>query len=366
MGVSEVEGHEGSEAVVGRSIEAAIRIAAIAILAYWVFDIIAPFVSPVLWGIIIAVAVYPVFRRLSGWLGGRRVLAASVFTVLALLLLITPTVALTRALIEWGQSAVTQINSGNIDVPAPPDTVADWPFIGETAHEYWSLAHANVEEALRALDTQLKVVGRWIVGAIASAGIGVVYFVLSIIISGVLLANAEAGERLAQQLSVRLAPERGAGFAQLAAQTVRGVASGVVGVAVIQSALAAAGFFAVGVPGTAFWALFCLLLGVVQLPMGIVIVPIIAYVWFVDSTGTSILFTLWCVPVMLVDNLLKPLLMGRGVEAPMLVIFVGAIGGFIASGIIGLFSGAVVLVLAYELFQSWLEAPQEAVKKPAV
>ncbi len=358
MGVSEAD-RERSEAVVGRSIEAAIRIGAIAILAFWVFEIVAPFISPVLWGVIIAVAVYPLFHRLRTWLGGRGALAASVFTVLALLLLITPTVALTRALIEWGQGAVTQINSGNIEVPAPPERVADWPIIGETAHEYWSLAHENLRGALRALDTQLKVVGRWIVAAIASAGIGVVHFTLSIIISGVLLANAEAGERLARQLSVRLAPGRGEGFAQLAGQTVRGVASGVVGVAVIQSALAAAGFFAVGVPGTAFWALFCLLLGVVQLPLGIVIVPIIAYVWFTDSTVASLLFTLWSVPVMLLDNFLKPLLMGRGVEAPMLVIFVGAIGGFIASGIIGLFSGAVVLVLAYELFQAWLETPQE-------
>ncbi len=358
MSVSEVEHREGSEAVVGRSIEAAIRIGAIAILAFWVFEIIAPFVSPILWGVIIAVAVYPAFRRLLGWLGGRHVLAASVFTVLALLLLITPTVALTRALVEWGESAAAQISSGNIEVPAPPESVADWPFIGETAHDYWSLAHSNLKEALGSLDAQLKVVGRWIVGAIASAGIGVVYFTLSIIISGVLLANAEAGERLAQQLFVRLAPERGAGFARLAGQTVRSVASGVVGVAVIQSVLAAAGFLAVGVPGTAFWALLCLLLGVVQLPLGIVIIPIIVYVWFTDSTTTSILFTLWSVPVMILDNFLKPLLMGRGVEAPMLVIFIGAIGGFIASGIIGLFSGAVVLVLAYELFQAWLETPQ--------
>ncbi len=359
MSSSEVETRAGSDVVVGRSIEAAIRIGAIAILAFWVFEIIAPFISPVLWGAIIAIAVYPVFRRLQRWLGGRGVLAASVFTILALLLLITPTVALTRALIEWGGSAANQIDSGNIYVPAPPASVADWPVIGETVHEYWSLAHSNLREALRSLDAQLKVVGKWIVSAVASAGIGVVHFTLSIIISGVFLANAEAGERLARQLFVRLAPERGVGFAQLAGQTVRGVASGVIGVAVIQSALAAAGFFAAGVPGTPFWALLCLLLGVVQLPLGIVMVPIIAYVWFTDSTGTSVLLTLWSVPVMLLDNFLKPLLMGRGVEAPMLVIFIGAIGGFIASGIIGLFSGAVILVLAYELFRSWLETPQE-------
>ncbi len=221
------------------------------------------------------------------------------------------------------------------------------------------MAHSNLEAALRSLDAQLKVVGGWIVGAAAAAGIGVVRFTLSLIISGVLLANAEAGERLARQLFVRLAPERGAGFAQLAGQTVRSVASGVVGVAVIQSMLAAAGFFAVGVPAIAFWALLCLLLGVVQLPLGIVMVPIIVYVWFTDSTVTSILFTVWSVPVMILDNFLKPLLLGRGVDAPMWVIFIGAIGGFIASGIIGLFSGAVILVLAYELFQAWLETPQE-------
>jgi predicted PurR-regulated permease PerM len=183
--------------------------------------------------------------------------------------------------------------------------------------------------------------------------------VFSILIAGAVLANAEAGARLVNRLFVRLAPGFGNEFASLAEQTVRSVASGVIGVAIIQAVLVGVGLFAIGVPGAALIVLVCLLLGVVQIPVMIVVLPAIIWAWAATSTVPALLFTIWSIAASLSDGVLKPILLGRGVKAPMLVIFLGAIGGFVASGIIGLFVGAVILVLSYELFTVWLEGPGE-------
>ena len=347
-------------AAIEGAIEAAIRIGVIALLAVWAFQIIAPFISPILWGVIIAVAAYPVFRWLARKLGGRTGLAATVFTLLALLILITPTIWLTGALIEWGQTTADQFKEGTLAVPAPPDSVAEWPIIGERLHRFWALAHSNLQQAMESAAPQLKAAGGWMLGSAAAAGKGVLLFTFSIIIAGVFLANAQGAAGFANSLFTRLAPESGKKFARLSERTVRSVATGVVGVAIIQTVLVTIGFVLADVPAAAFLAMICLLLAVIQLPLGLVVIPVIIYVWANDTTLVALLFTIWSVPAMLSDNVLKPILLARGVEAPMLVIFLGAIGGFVLNGIIGLFTGAVILVLAYELFQAWLTTRSEA------
>ena len=226
--------------------------------------------------------------------------------------------------------------------------------VGEQVHGFWSLAHENVQDALANSKEQVTAVGLAIARGIARTATGILAFALSIIIAGVLLAKADVVSRFVEALAVRLAPTGGKRFCRLAEQTVRGVASGVVGVALLQAVLAGVGFFAVGVPGAGILAVICLLVAIIQLPLAIPIVPVIIYVWAYEPTAAALLFTVWCVPVMLVDNVLKPILMGRGVEAPMLVVFVGSLGGMAASGIIGLFTGAVVLVVAYELCREWV------------
>jgi predicted PurR-regulated permease PerM len=335
------------------------------VLAFLVYDIIRPFLSPVLWGIIIAVAGYPAYRRLVKLCGGREKLAAGVFSLLGLVLLITPTVMLTGALVDAVQALASDIQDGRLDIPPPRSEVQDWPIVGERVYAAWSRAAVDLQGALERLSPQIETLSGWLLKSATSAGAGVLQFVLSILISGGVLANSEGGSRVVNRLFVRLAPGSGAGFAKLAEQTVRSVAAGVIGVAVIQALLAGIGFFAAGVPGAAFLVLVCLLLGVVQLPLLLVMVPVLAWVWTSTPTLTAVLFTIWSVPASLSDNVLKPILLGRGVQAPMLVIFLGAIGGFVASGIIGLFIGAVILVLAYELLSVWLgetddEAPAES------
>lgn len=344
-------------------IEPALRIGALFLVIYWVTLIVAPFIPAIMWAIIIAVACYPLFVWLSAALGGREKTAATLITVFALILIILPATWLGQASVEWGTAQAQKINEGTLTIPTPPDRVAEWPLIGERVYEYWTLASTNLEAAVSQAESQLRSVGEWLLRTVAGVGMGILQFALSIIIAGVLLANAATGSEFAGRIFGRLIPGSGDSFVVLAEQTIRSVAAGVIGVALIQGALIGAGLLLMGVPGTPILITAVVLLGIVQLPATLVTIPVLIWVWGSQETLPALLFTIYIIPAGLADNVLKPLLLGRGVEAPMLVIFIGAIGGFILSGIIGLFVGAVVLVLAYTLFEAWL-ASEADVKMP--
>jgi predicted PurR-regulated permease PerM len=339
---------------VARVVEATIRVGLLALLVAWCFQIVHPFVVPAVWGIIIAVAAYPGYARLQSALGGRRVLAATVFTLIALVVLIVPTVLLSGTLVEGARTLATGVQEGTLRIPPPPEGVGAWPFIGEWVERFWRQASVNLGAALEMVGPQLKTVGAWLLSGAAGLGVGILQFVLALVIAGVILANAEPAQRAAYVLAKRLAGERGADFARLAEATVRSVTRGILGVALIQSLLAGLGFLAVGVPAAGLWALIALLLSVVQIGVFPVVIPVLIYVFFTADTATFVVFLIWSVFVGSIDNVLKPILLGRGVAVPMAVIFVGAIGGFLSSGIIGLFVGSVVLVLSYKLFLAWI------------
>ncbi len=341
--------------ILNRVLEIAIRISLIAALAFWSFLIFAPFLRPVIWGILIAIATYPVFRWLRTKLGERNRLAATLFTLLTLAILITPTMMLSASLIDSVQTLSQGLDDGSLRVPPPPESVATWPIIGKSLDKIWSLASVNLEEALKQLEPQLKALSGWLMSAVAGAGIGILQFVIAIIIAGVLLAKASGGQHAARAIFIRLGGERGEKLADLAGATVRSVARGVLGVAFIQALLAGIGLIAAGVPGAGFWALLVLLLAVVQLPAILILGPIIVYVFSVESTVTAVVFMIWSIIVSVSDSFLKPFLLGRGVEVPMLVILIGAIGGMILSGIIGLFVGPIILAISYTLFIVWLD-----------
>jgi predicted PurR-regulated permease PerM len=338
-----------------RAIEASIRIALIALLVLWCFQISRPFIQPIVWGIILAIAAQPLYQALSSAMGGRRVLAASILVVGFLLVLVVPSVLLTTNLVESVTELSEKIDSGQLNPPPPPASVADWPIVGEPIHAFWTAASRNLDTALDPLHPQLQVVGHKALEVGASAGFGLVVFALSIVLAGVLLASSERGAEAAHRLAERVVPERGAELVTLGRDTVQSVTRGILGTAVIQASLAGLGLLAAGVPAFGLWTLLVLLLAVVQLPTLLVLAPIIVWVFATSSTGVAVLFGIWSTAVGVSDNVLKPLLLGRGSDVPMPVIFVGAIGGFILNGIIGLFVGAVVLAVGYNLFNAWLE-----------
>lgn len=335
--------------------ETGIRLGVLAIVLIWCFQILQPFIIPVVWGIIIAVAIHPLYLTLVKLLTGHRIIAATLLVTVLLALLMVPTVTLTKLLVENVVALAEQFHHGQFAISPPPETVKNWPLIGEPVAKMWNLASTNLTDALKLVQPQLEAVGAWLLNAAASAGMGMIMFVAAFVISGVLLAHSTSSYQLAHGIARRLVGERGDDFANLAEATIRSVARGVLGVAVIQALLAGLGFIFAGVPGAGIWALLCLILAVVQLGVGIIIIPAIIYVFATGDSLTAVIFLIWGTLIMVLDNVLKPLLLGRGVSVPMVVIFLGAIGGMLLSGIVGLFVGAIVLALGYKLFQAWLD-----------
>lgn len=338
-----------------RLMDTIIRIGVLALLLIWCFLILQPFILPVLWGIIIAVAIHPLYNRLVNFLQGRRRLAATLVTLILLVLLMVPTLMLTKLLVQNVAVLANEVRNEHISIPLLPDSVKNYPIIGEPLAKIWQLAATNFTEVLKLLQPQLKVFGTWLIKVAASAGIGMLIVLISVVIAGVLLANSAGSSRIVQSIAARLAGLRGAEFAYLAEATIRNVARGVLGIAVIQALLAGIGFMAAGIPGAGIWALLCLISATMQLGVGPIVIPVIIYVFATGDTLTAILFLIWNVIVMVLDNILKPLLLGRGVGVPMLVIFLGAVGGMLMSGIVGLFTGAIVLAIGYKLLQVWLD-----------
>ncbi len=334
-------------------VEAAIRIGVLAALLLLCYRIMEPFLVPIAWGIILAVASWPAYERLLRLLAGRRMAASVVFVVIALLALLLPGALLSGTVVQGAEWLTQGFETGDVAIPPPPDLSAV-PLFGAEIESLWREASTNLEAALRRLEPQLKALGGWLLHLATSAGAGLLHFVLAILIAGVLLAQSALGRRAADAIGWRLAGARGISFVRLGESVVRSVSRGILGVALIQAVLAGLGMLAAGVPMAGLWALVALLLAVVQIGAFPVLLPAMLYLFYTASLTTAVLFAVWAIFVGTIDNVLKPMLLGRGVTVPMPVIFIGAIGGFIAAGIIGLFVGAVILALGYELFLAWL------------
>jgi predicted PurR-regulated permease PerM len=349
------------KAFLTRTLEVTIRIGVILLLAALCFQIVRPFLIPVLWGIIIAVAVFPAYRWLESALKGRAWLAALCVSLVLFVILLIPTVLLADTLVDAVRVLAKKLQAGTLEVPPPPASVAAWPLIGEPLDSFWRAASENLPLALKPLTPQLKALGSWLLASAAQAGLGILQFFAAIIISGMLLAYTQLGSRTVRTLGIRLAGEQGADYINVAEVTVRSVARGILGVALIQSLLAGLGFLVAGIPGAGLWAFIALFLSVIQIGVIPVTLPLVIYMFATAEPVTAIIFLVWNIFVSVIDNLLKPILLGRGGRVPMLVIFAGSIGGFIALGIIGLFTGAVILALGYKLFMAWLEGTAKPV-----
>jgi predicted PurR-regulated permease PerM len=341
-----------------------IRLGAITLLLVWCFTIIQPFIAPVVWAIIIAVATYRPFLALERLCGGRAGIAAVAFVTLSLAIVMTPTLLLGDTLLDGLRTLAIGLADGTLTVPPPPAAVGTWPLIGEPLQRSWQLASANLEQALMQLRPQFTTIGTWLFGFIGNLTLGLLQFVVAIFIAAAMLANAASGERIAGRVAVSLAGGQGRHYADLAVRTIRSVSRGIIGVALIQSLLAGLGFLAVGLPAAGLLTLICLILAIVQIGPAAVLIGAVIYGFATFSTATAVLFLVWCLFVGVIDNILKPLLLGRGVDLPMLVIFIGAIGGFLASGILGLFIGPVILALGYTAVTAWLELAEPTPDEP--
>ena len=335
-------------------IDIAVRLAFITLIMLWCGRIIAPFFVPVVWGIIIAVAMFPVFTKLRSLVGGRARLAGGLFILLSLAVVLVPTYMLADSIIGGATGLSDQLQEGTLKIPPPTEKVKDWPLIGEKTYAAWQLASANMESAAQKYASQLKDLGGWIAGAIAAFGVALVQTIFALIITGVLMINAGGGKRLAYGIGRRLGDDTGQEMVGITSDVIRSVVRGVLLVAMIQGLMAAIGLVVASVPGAGFIAVLVMIVAIMQLPPILILGPVAIYVFSAnDSTVIAVFFLIWSLVISGSDGILKPIFLGRGVPIPMLVILIGAIGGMISAGIIGLFVGAVILSIGYRLFQAW-------------
>jgi predicted PurR-regulated permease PerM len=338
-----------------RTLTLLVRIGVIFGLLAWCFLILKPFLMILLWGMIIAVAIYPAHDWLRKKFGDRPMLSAILLTLLMLLVILLPFFFLGQTLYDSVGYLKGLVEGGSLAIPAPPESVKSWPLIGNTVFNLWAGAQKDFGGFAMHYQSQLKDFLAWIISIVASTGLGILLFIVSVIVSGIFLAFSTSGGKFAHDLMVRLAGgDRGHEFADTAKSTIRSVTKGILGVAMIQSFLAGMGFLIAGVPGAGLWALLTLFFCIIQIGVTPVCAVVVIYMFFHATTTTAVILMIWCILISFLDNILKPLLLGRGASSPMLVIFLGAIGGFLLSGIIGLFVGAVVLALGYDLFMIWL------------
>lgn len=340
-----------------------LQLMALALLLIWCFRIVEPFITPLVWGSVLAITLYPIHDLLVRKLKGRNAWSATIITLLMLLLIIGPAIWLFMATVDEFKELGNAYRSGDLHIPPPAEQVKSWPIIGAKVYDTWSKASQDLTALVAQHSDTVKSVLLKFFDLIKNTAGGVVIFTFSIIISGVLLAYAKSAGNFAHNLFIQLAGKAGESMANSAELTVRNVAKGVLGVAVIQSILAGIGFVLGGIPFAGLWILVCLILSIVQIGIMPVSVGVIIYIWGTAEPLPATIFTIWMVIVGVSDNILKPILLGKGAPAPMLVVFVGAIGGFMFSGFIGLFTGAIILTLGYNLMSSWLDSAKETLEE---
>jgi predicted PurR-regulated permease PerM len=357
--MNNVESSSVDQKFVSNSMAAFVQIAAMVILLYWCFTIISPFLGIFIWGLILSVALYPSHVALSARLGGREKLSATLIVLCGIFIISLPILLLADSTIGALNSVAAELEDGTAQIPPPADKVADWPLIGEKVHAVWSTAATNLEETINQFRPQLETVGKKVVTFAAHAAGSAVMFILSIIAAGVMFTSASGGRTAAQRIASKLAgASRGPAITDLSILTIRSVAKGIMGIAFIQAILSAIGLLVAGVPGAGLWAGIVLVLAIVQLPPFLLLGPIAVWYFSVAELAPAVIFLVYAIIVSASDAVLKPLLLGRGVDTPMLVILVGAIGGALAQGIIGLFIGAVTLALGYEILKAWMESAE--------
>jgi predicted PurR-regulated permease PerM len=335
-------------------IDTALRIGLVAVLVYACARIVLPFAGILVWSAILAVMLYPLHLRLVTRLGDRG--SALLIGLIGVAVALGPMVIVVTSLATSLYSLISSVQSHDVTLPPPPLWLDGTPLVGKKLTEIWALVATNLPAALTKYGHLVRGPLAWLASFAGGLAIGELSFVLSFAIAAVLVVYGKGATEFARRLLERVTGSRARAvqLVTLTAATIRGVALGVVGVALIQSLLLGIGFFAIGLQAAGPLTLVALLLGIMQVPLILLTLPVVGYVFATEATQAAIIFLIWNVIVGLSDNILRPLMLGRGLEVPMPVILIGVIGGMIVDGLLGLFVGPVLLAVSYVLLLEWL------------
>jgi predicted PurR-regulated permease PerM len=336
------------------AIDIAIRLSILGLFAYFALGLLWPFLSVLLWSVVLSVALFPVYAWLRDRLGGRPKTASALLTTAALAIVVGPTTVLISSLIRTLEALSVRVHGGHLELPPMPPRLVDLPFVGDNVTAAWTLAASNLEEFLSTYRKALLGAGEWLLHAVAGLAGSVLVIMVAVLISGFLYFPGPRFVGAFRAFARRVVGPHGSDFVDLAGATIRNVARGVIGVAALQALLVGIGLLVAGVPGAGLLTLVVLVLAILQIGSGPVVLPVLIWAWIEMPTPTALLLTAYMLPVSLIDNVLKPLLMGKGLPTPMLVIFAGVIGGTLSYGLIGLFLGPIVLAVFYELLLFWV------------
>jgi predicted PurR-regulated permease PerM len=307
----------------------------------------------VLWAVIIAVAVYPFYNTTVKKMNGRRIVPAILFTLFLLALIFVPLIFFIDSVANSVEHFRAYLESGEMKITEPSVKIRDLPMIGEQLYNFLLSLANNVEAAFQKYYPEILNVSKVLLGGVLSAAMTFLQLLLSVIIAGVLLAT-KGTAAASETFFKRIAGSRGPEFLQLCVSTIRNVIKGILGVAFIQSALAGIGLFLAGIPYAGMLTVVCLILAILQIGPGLVLFGSIIYLFYMHSTLFAILWSVYFLFVSFSDNILRPYFLGKGAPVPMLVIFLGVIGGFILYGFIGLFVGPIILSMGYKLVLAWM------------
>lgn len=361
--MNQKEALELEKRVAARLLDVLIRAGLVLAMVALCFEVFSPFLSLMLWALILAVTLYPMQQSLAAKLGGREGLAATLIVLLGIAVIVVPIAALMSSLGDSVHGLINAVRDNTLQVPPPREGVAEWPLVGDKLHALWTRAHSDLPALVQSMQPKIGDIARGALGFVAGIGGGLLKLLASLVVAGILMAFGEAGARESRAIFEKIADgPRGAQFAELSTATIRAVAKGVLGVAFIQSIIVGLCLLVAGVPWAGALAGIVLVLGIAQVPAAIVLLPAIGYLWSGGDYDTleKIVYTVLLLLSGTVDNVLKPLMIGRGVDAPMPVILLGALGGMATAGIIGMFIGATLLALGYQIFMLWVATNPDA------
>ncbi len=360
--------HELEDRLSRRLLDIFIRAGLVLALVLLCYQIFSPFMTMMLWALILAVTIYPLHQMLAARIGGKQGLASTLIVLLAIGVIFTPTVMLASQFGDSVHSLVNGVRDNTLSVPAPSEKVADWPVVGKKVHAIWSQAHDDLPALVKTMQPKLGELATKALGIVASLGGGLLMFAFAFVVAGIMMAWGEPGAQAMLEIFERIfGMARGKEFDKLSTATVRAVAAGVIGIACIQALIIGVSLMIAGVPFAGVLAVVVLVLGVAQLPALLVTLPVIGWIWASGEYATvpAAAYSVLLFVGGMADNVLKPIMLGRGVDAPMPVILIGALGGMATSGILGMFIGATALALGYQIFMRWVDENPERARQQA-
>jgi predicted PurR-regulated permease PerM len=324
--------------------------------------ILRPFLLALIWATTIVVATWPLMLKIERRLGGRRGIAVAIMVGIMLLAFILPLAAAVSSIAAHTDQIVGFVSTlPERDIPPMPEWVRSLPIIGSKIADAWDRASASgMKQILAQLAPYSRQVAGWLLARAGGLGAAFVQFALTVVLAAVLYSSGETVAAGLRRFGRRLGGGRGENAIVLAGQTVRGVALGVVVTALVQTALAAVGLLLSGVPAATLLAGVIFILCIAQLGPLPVLIPVVIWTYSAHGAGWGTGVLVWSAVVGLVDNFLKPVLIKRGADLPILLIFAGVIGGLIGFGVIGLFVGPVMLGVTYTLMRDWMQGGAES------